>query len=90
MAARSASASALIERIKTRTAIVGIIGLGYVGLPLALRFAQAGLRVIGFDIDATKAAAINAGQSYFIHILGSAVASAKSKGFEATIESRTA
>jgi UDP-N-acetyl-D-glucosamine dehydrogenase len=86
MAARSASASALIERIKTRTAIVGIIGLGYVGLPLALRFAQVGLRVIGFDIDDTKAVAINSGQSYFIHIPNSAVASAKSKGFEATTD----
>src|SRR3954470_12746757 len=90
MTARSAFASALIKRVETRTAIVGIIGLGYVGLPLALGFAQVGLRVIGFDIDATKAAAINSGQSYFIPIPNSAVASAKSKGFEATTDfSRT-
>ncbi len=90
MSARSAAAVALIERCRKRTAIVGIIGLGYVGLPLALRFAEVGIRVIGFDIDETKATAINAGRSYFIHISSTAVAAAKSQGFEATTDfSRT-
>jgi len=90
MSARSTHAVALIERFRQRTATVGIIGLGYVGLPLALRFSEVGIRVIGFDIDANKSTAINSGRSYFIHIPSTAVASAKSKGFEATTDfSRT-
>src|SRR6185503_5448733 len=84
MSIRSTHAVALIERFRQRTATVGIIGLGYVGLPLALRFSEVGIRVIGFDIDENKAAAINSGRSYFIHIPSAAVASAKSRGFEAT------
>jgi UDP-N-acetyl-D-glucosamine dehydrogenase len=43
-----------------------VIGLGYVGLPLALRFSEAGFRVLGFDIDAAKAAAIESGRSYLL------------------------
>ena len=55
MGAAGASAASLIERCSNRTALVGVIGLGYVGLPLALRFSEAGFRVIGFDIDRAKA-----------------------------------
>ncbi|MGI6241161.1 MAG: nucleotide sugar dehydrogenase [Candidatus Omnitrophota bacterium] len=47
---------------------VGIIGLGYVGLPLALQFARSGLQVVGLDIDSTKVESINKGQSYIKHI----------------------
>jgi UDP-N-acetyl-D-glucosamine dehydrogenase len=54
----------LLERITARTAVVGIIGLGYAGLPLAVSFAEAGFHVIGHDLDAERVAAINAGQSY--------------------------
>ncbi|RMG13275.1 MAG: nucleotide sugar dehydrogenase [Deltaproteobacteria bacterium] len=54
----------LMERIENRTAQVGVIGLGYVGLPLATTFAQAGFSVLGFDIDPTKAAALSRGESY--------------------------
>jgi UDP-N-acetyl-D-glucosamine dehydrogenase len=54
----------LIQRIKSREARVGVIGLGYVGLPLAVEFARAGFDVTGFDVDGTKVAAINAGTSY--------------------------
>ncbi|MDO8795705.1 MAG: nucleotide sugar dehydrogenase, partial [Vicinamibacterales bacterium] len=54
----------LQDRITGRTARVGIIGLGYVGLPLAVEFAAAGFDVTGFDVDATKVAAVNAGKSY--------------------------
>ena len=91
MGSRSALAGSLIDRIRERTAIVGIIGLGYVGLPLALRFSEAGFRVIGFDIDETKAAAINSGRSYFLHIADSVVKSARAGGLEATTDlSRTA
>src|ERR1700722_10107245 len=48
---------------------IGIIGCGYVGLPLALRFADVGQRVVGFDLDQTKVDKLNAGQSYIQHIL---------------------
>jgi UDP-N-acetyl-D-glucosamine dehydrogenase len=54
----------LLDRIRQREAHVGIIGLGYVGLPLAVEFARQGLHVTGFDVDVSKAAQINAGKSY--------------------------
>src|SRR6266480_976991 len=77
-------AVSLFERFTNRTARVGVIGLGYVGLPLALRFSEAGFRVIGFDIDQAKADAINSGRSYFLHIPDAAVAAARARRFEAT------
>ena len=55
----------LISLIQSRDAIVGVVGLGYVGLPLALRFVEAGFTVIGFDVDAAKAERIGRRQSYF-------------------------
>src|ERR671939_108461 len=55
--------TALLDRIRTRTARVGVIGLGYVGLPLAVEFAHAGFDVTGFDVDQTKTDQINAGGS---------------------------
>ncbi len=58
----------LLEGIRTRNARVGVIGLGYVGLPLVLLFEQEGFPVIGFDVDASKAAALNRGESYIKHI----------------------
>ena len=54
----------LVDRIRARKARVGVIGLGYVGLPLAVEFAHAGFDVTGFDVDASKVAQINAGRSY--------------------------
>lgn len=63
---------------------VGIIGLGYVGLPLALRFAEAGIRVTGFDIDTTKVNTLNNGKSYIGHIGDEAVRNGKQNGFHAT------
>src|SRR5712692_12510 len=54
----------LLDRIRDRQARVGVIGLGYVGLPLAVEFARAGFSVTGFDVDAGKVAEINAGRSY--------------------------
>ena len=59
---------------------VGIVGLGYVGLPLALAFAKAGRRVIGFDIDPAKPAAIQAGTSYIRTIPSADVAAATAAG----------
>jgi UDP-N-acetyl-D-glucosamine dehydrogenase len=58
------SFSTLHDRIRTRSARVGVIGLGYVGLPLAVEFARAGFTVTGFDVDASKVEQINAGKSY--------------------------
>lgn len=75
---------ALLAKIADRSAVVGICGLGYVGLPLSLRFAQAEFRVIGFDIDRTKIEALNAGHSYIGHIGDAPVAAARAAGFEAT------
>lgn len=54
----------LTEKIHTRTAKVGVIGLGYVGLPLAVEFANAGFSVTGIDVQASKVAELNAGRSY--------------------------
>ena len=56
--------AALLDRIRTKQAKVGVIGLGYVGLPLAVEFARHGFSVTGFDIDENKARAINASRSY--------------------------
>jgi UDP-N-acetyl-D-glucosamine dehydrogenase len=60
--------NALLQRIRTRTATVGVIGLGYVGLPLALLFSENDFPVIGFDVDRTKIDALNHGASYIRHI----------------------
>src|SRR5438046_9237362 len=54
----------LIDLIKDRRARVGVVGLGYVGLPLATEFAGKGLSVVGFEVDEKKVAEINAGRSY--------------------------
>jgi UDP-N-acetyl-D-glucosamine dehydrogenase len=54
----------LLEKIQNRSATIGIVGLGYVGLPLAVEFAKAGFRVIGVDLDPRKAEMLNAGASY--------------------------
>jgi UDP-N-acetyl-D-glucosamine dehydrogenase len=61
--------STLSDRIRSRDAHVGVIGLGYVGLPLAVEFARAGFTVTGFDVDAGKIAQINAGRSYIPDVL---------------------
>ena len=58
----------LMKMIKEKTAVVGIIGLGYVGLPLAIHFGKNGFKVIGFDLDARKIDKILHGESYIRHI----------------------
>ena len=76
----------LIKKITSRNAIVGIVGLGYVGLPLAIRFAEVGIKVLGFDIDQAKLDAIHAGKSYIKHIPDAVVAEAHAQGFDATTD----
>ncbi|MEJ2353265.1 MAG: nucleotide sugar dehydrogenase [Anaerolineales bacterium] len=58
----------LIERIQRKEVRVGVVGLGYVGLPLAVEFAQAGLRTVGIEVDPAKVQAVNAGQSYIADV----------------------
>jgi UDP-N-acetyl-D-glucosamine dehydrogenase len=74
----------LLARIGNRSAVVGIIGLGYVGLPLARAFAGRGFRVLGFDIDPHKVAKLNAGRSYIKQIPDWVIGSMAVAGFEAT------
>jgi UDP-N-acetyl-D-glucosamine dehydrogenase len=64
----SQEAQRFIARIHNRDAVLGIIGLGYVGIPLALAALRQGLRVVGFDIDAKRVEQINAGTSTIKHI----------------------
>src|ERR687892_1319964 len=60
----SALAESLLEKIRTRRAKAGVVGLGYVGLPLAVELGRAGLTTIGIDLDTRKVDEINAGHSY--------------------------
>jgi UDP-N-acetyl-D-glucosamine dehydrogenase len=76
----------LTTRLRERTAVIGIVGLGYVGLPLTLRYAEAGFRVLGIDIDGTKVERLNRGESYINHIAAADVARAREAGFEATAD----
>lgn len=77
--------STILDLIATKKAVVGIAGLGYVGLPLGLRFVDAGFRVIGFDVDQRKVDKLTAGESYIDYIGRERIAAARSTGrFEAT------
>lgn len=76
----------LVKRLENKTALIGIVGLGYVGLPLMLRYIEVGYRVLGIDIDQTKVDALNKGQTYIEHIPSAMIADATSKGFQATTE----
>src|SRR5690554_6886869 len=70
----------LLKKIKNKNAVIGIIGLGYVGLPLALAFAEKNFNVIGFDIDEKKIPHLNSGKSYIKHIASSRVEKQISSG----------
>ncbi len=70
----------LLERIKSREATVGVVGLGYVGLPLSLAFRKSGFTVIGFDVDPTKVQKLEAGESYIRHIDAAAIREAIGSG----------
>jgi UDP-N-acetyl-D-glucosamine dehydrogenase len=72
------------ERIATRMAHIGIVGMGYVGLPLALLFSEERFRVTGFDVDSRKVNTLNLGGSYIVRIPGTEIQIAQKSGFSAT------
>jgi UDP-N-acetyl-D-glucosamine dehydrogenase len=74
----------LIEKLASKTATIGIVGLGYVGLPLMLRYCEVGYKVIGFDIDQGKVDALRQGKSYIERIPDAAIRETLDKGFEPT------
>src|SRR5271170_6776626 len=74
------------KKLAYRTARIGIIGLGYVGLPLALLFAEEGFPVTGFDIDRSKVDTLNKGGSYIVRISPDAIRLARGHGFSATAD----
>lgn len=82
--AKAKTVDALKDKIQQRQARVGIIGLGYVGLPLALLFTEQKFKVTGFDIDKNKVATLSKGGSYIYRIGAEEIQSAASKGFRAT------
>jgi UDP-N-acetyl-D-glucosamine dehydrogenase len=75
-----------IAKLQSKTARIGIIGLGYVGLPLALLFAEEGFRVTGFDIDRKKVEVLASSHSYMCRIPETEIALARDRGFEATAD----
>ncbi|ARP68357.1 UDP-N-acetyl-D-glucosamine dehydrogenase (plasmid) [Mesorhizobium sp. WSM1497] len=86
-ASRFSAYDRLLNRISTQAAQVGVIGLGYVGLPLAIAVARAGFRVFGFDIEAQKVESLNSGQSYIEAVTSTALAGHVASGrFRATAD----
>lgn len=80
-------ATTLRQKIERHEATVGIIGLGYVGLPLAMAFVEKGIKVLGFDVDPAKPARLARGESYITHLgAGRVAAMAASGRFEATTD----
>ena len=76
----------LIKKLNDKTAIIGILGLGYVGLPLMIRYAEVGYKVIGIDVDQNKVNLLNQGKSYIEHISVESIQTSLAQGFEATID----
>jgi UDP-N-acetyl-D-glucosamine dehydrogenase len=84
MSTLSSSLPELKQRIESREARIGIVGMGYVGLPLALLFSEERFRVTGFDIAESKVSTLNSGSSYIVRILPEAIQEARKAGFRAT------
>src|SRR4051794_35837592 len=83
----SPRAAALARRIAAREFTIGIVGLGYVGLPLMGAATAKGFKVLGFDVDAAKVDTLNAGRSYLAHIPAEGIADVVGRGlFEATAD----
>lgn len=76
----------LINKLTDKSAVIGIVGLGYVGLPLAIRFAEVGYKVIGLDIDSEKTEKLEQGKTYIKHIPDKAIQGATANGFGATTD----
>ncbi|EBN0460863.1 UDP-N-acetyl-D-glucosamine dehydrogenase, partial [Salmonella enterica subsp. enterica serovar Dublin] len=76
----------LAQRIQDKKLVVGIYGLGYVGLPLALRFCEVGIQVLGFDVDESKVQKLNNGSSYIERITSEHIQRARDQGFVATAD----
>ena len=70
----------LLTRIENKSAVIGVVGLGYVGLPLVLAYARAGFQTLGLDIDSSKIDHLHAGTSYIKHIPTDQVAAARDSG----------
>ena len=75
-----------IQKFADKSAKIGIVGLGYVGLPLMLRYVDIGYKVLGFDIDAEKVNKLNNGETYIEHIPAKKIAAASNSLFEATTD----
>lgn len=76
----------VVQAFRNKEALIGIVGLGYVGLPLMLRYNDIGYRVLGLDVDEEKVTQLNSGQSYIEHIPSEKVSRARKSGFEATTD----
>ncbi|MGA2347305.1 MAG: nucleotide sugar dehydrogenase [Candidatus Sulfotelmatobacter sp.] len=74
------------RKIETRQARIGIVGMGYVGLPLALLFSEQGFAITGFDIDSRKVETLNSGGSYIVRIAAAEIEAARKSGFAATAD----
>jgi|SRR6185437_4188748 len=84
MSTLSTSLPEIKQRIASREARIGIVGMGYVGLPLALLFSEERFRVTGFDIAESKVSTLNGGGSYIVRILPESIQEAQKAGFRAT------
>jgi UDP-N-acetyl-D-glucosamine dehydrogenase len=81
---RAETAVSLASRIADKSALIGIIGLGYVGLPLSRAFAAKGFAVLGFDVDPAKVAQLRRGESYIGHIPSAAIQTMRAQRFDVT------
>ena len=82
------SLTELKKKVESRQARIGIVGMGYVGLPLALLFSEERFAVTGFDIEERKVSTLNAGGSYIVRILPASIQQAQKSGFHATTRLR--
>jgi len=86
LSSNSTTKDALVNKMRDRTAHIGVVGLGYVGLPLVLRYAEIGYKVTGFDIDEKKVSRLSDGESYIERITPATIQGALDRGFEATTD----
>jgi len=86
MSSRRNTVDDVVQKFQRKSAVIGIVGLGYVGQPLVLRYAEVGYKVLGFDISDDLVEALNSGRSPIQHIEDARVAEARNTGFEATTD----